>query len=481
MGLRDWFDRDFAAKKAPSNVPKGESGHEGDEYVDSMIDGGGDINPRLKGRQKFDVYHEMVMTDAAVKATLLMYTLQIRAADWSFEPHSDDPLDALVAAACAAQFGLEQNDGWINLSWDEQLIQALRYLRDGSFWEELVWGDDLIEWAPPAKLELSMSEPRRYRPIVKLGPRYARTIDDIDIDQKSGHPKRIHQDVNNGGWIQSWVKDTRKLSWYIHEKEGISWHGVSMLRPMYGPWRLKKALMLAAGIGYDRYAAGVPIVRYPEGGGEDAKQKADAIGRNIRVHERAWVTLEGAAPPHGQWDVDVLNGSSSIADPTPLLRYYDEQIAKASLQGFSNLGTSQTGSRAVAEVLDDPYYAAVEAIAYYVASQKRQQQVRAFVDVNFGKDVPTPQFAISGIERDNTMNVIDAIGTLSAAQWNMTDRELHNYVRTRLSIPLLPEDEDPKAEGMGLAAPGVPPKPTPGARATPAKKPPVKKKPTSGA
>jgi hypothetical protein len=82
----------------------------------------------------------------------------------------------------------------------------------------------------------------------------------------------------------------------VLEEEPGRWDGVSLLRAAWGPWELKKQLMISSGIAWDRWAAGIPVVRYPERWRRLSCEKAEEIGRSIRTHERAYVAFEGPAP-----------------------------------------------------------------------------------------------------------------------------------------------------------------------------------------
>ena len=438
MGLYDrMFGSSKRRKKDPIRNPDtGEYGADGDAYMDFEA-GGPDINPELSGTAKYDVYDHMRFSDPAVRANLLMYKLPIVSAQWSCDPYDESPQAKLVAEACVRQFGIGiEDEGWLDVSWAESIRQALYFLDFGSMWEEIVWGD-LIRWKPddgPA---------RSIRPIERLAPRFPRTIETVNAS--GGILHSIEQDIPHTRPIPG-----HKLVYYLSEREGANWFGTSMLRAMYGSWRLKRALMLSSGIAYDRYASGVPIIRHPPG----EEQKAKEIGRNYRVHERAYVTFEGPPPPQGGWDMEIKGGTGSVLDPVALLNFYDEQMALGGLTMFSKLGTTQTGARAVGEVLADPYYLAVTGVAGMLRDQRLKFVFRRFVDVNFGVDVPLPKLKLSKIEAKNTAAVLDAIESLSGSGWNMLYRELLDYVCEQLGIPSPPENHPLRAEGEGLAEGG---------------------------
>lgn len=452
--------REFAtASNAPvqtqrGNTPRGATGVDGDSPFADLTLGGIDINPELTGLRKYLIYEEMRKSDPSVKSALFMYKLPIRQADWALDAFSTDGIDQLIHDAVAWQFGLEEQDGQLDLTWDEWLQQTMLFFDFGAMGEEVVEGDLQI-WRPSGD---DGTNTRLIKPIARFAPRFAGTFLQIEDDPRTGRIVRAKQMMPNADWIPG-----DQLVWYAPEKEGRNWHGVSMLRAMYGPWRLKKALMIAAAIGWDRFSVGVPVVRYPMGGGSKAKAEAENIARNIRVHERAWVALEGNDAQG--WKLDIVGGTGNMGDPVPLIRLYDEQIAAAALQQFSKLGTTPTGARAVGEILVDPFYQAVSAYANYVAGIRQREAIRRFVTMNFGEQYECPKIRVGKIQSKNVLVLAQAIEFLSAAGLSFTDRETQNDVRDMLDLKHLPEtvqealDENPEVgveqttppvEGQGL-------------------------------
>jgi hypothetical protein len=253
-----------------------------------------------------------------------------------------------------------------------------------------------------------------------------------------------------------------KLCYYVQEPRPGRWDGTAIIRPAWGPWELKRELMLAAGIAWDRWAAGFPEVRYPASGGAAEEEKAIGIGREIRNHERGYVAFAGPAPtdqnPDG-WSIDIKGGAGVLPDPVPLLKQYDLLILWAGLQTWLGLAvSSSTGARATASVQDEPYYMAIEAHAADLAREVERQPVRKFVDVNFGETVKTPSLTVSKIQSEDVSQLATTLANLKLAGFDFADVDLQNDVRERLHLPDMPDDAViPPTEGDGL--PPVPPAP----------------------
>jgi hypothetical protein len=430
---------------------KGTSGVDGDSRYNEVYEQAEELNTALQGRLKFKVYQEMRRSDTAVRSLLYLVKLPIRAAQWDVLPVSEDKLDKTVAEALGWQFGIGHGDddpGRLDMSWEEQLAQSLLMLDFGAMFEEMIWGDT-EEWAD------STGETHRIRPLLRLAPRYPSTVADmpegIKTDEKTGLISELTQDLPDAKPIPG-----EKLSWYVYEREPPGWFGTSLLRSVYGPWKLKKGLMVAAAIGWDRYAAGVPLVRYPRNQ-QGAEEKANQIGRNYRTHERAYVSMEGPPPTPNTdgWDLEIKSGTGAMADPIPLLNFYNQEIATAGLQMFSELGTTGTGARAVGEVLADPYYLATQAVAKYIAEQKTKRLFETFVAVNFPKGTKVPKLVVSKIRARNVQLLLDGVTKLADAGVPILQRiEVVNDLLEELGLPPIPEDE-----ANALVSEGTPPSP----------------------
>src|SRR5207237_6467898 len=120
---------------------------------------------------------------------------------------------------------------------------------------------------------------------------------------------------------------------------------------------------------------------------------------------------------------------------------------------------SHTGSRAAGEVLVDPYYMAVNAVANYVALCRMRTPLRRLFDVNFGPDVPLPEITVEKIESSSVAVLAAAVANLANAGLAFTDRDTQNDLRDKLRLRHLPEVAaaiDGLPETVGVAPVRVP-------------------------
>lgn len=437
----------FHPSRRYANVPTGDPlepaagavGSDGNDWYQAMMGGGPDVNPELTGSQKFEVYEEMAMTDPSCKALGLLWQLPVRSAVWGLNPRPPDSLTAPDAQSLAIrdavnmQFGIEQrDDSWLDLSWKELLAQGMReMLTMGACVEEYIW-DDLRFWVD------ADGDQHPIRPLAQLALRPARTISKVDFAK--GRVQAVTQMISGTDPIPG-----NKLSYQVWERRGPHWDGVSTLRAAWGPWTLKKALMVAAGIGWDRFASGLPVVWHPDN--EQAEEKAKSIGRSIRQHERSYVHLpttetSTGGRPGSDWFLELVNGAATLADPTALLSFYTDQIYEAGILQFARQGFGQTGARATSDTQIDPYFLAVQELADYVRRERARQAIRRFVEVNFGQemaDTRTPMLTVSKVQARSVITIASAMSMLATAGFSFTDRGAQNDVRELMGLEQLPD------------------------------------------
>jgi hypothetical protein len=410
---------------------KGEAGAEAERLMTDLMGGGPDFNPELSGAAKFPVYEEMAATDPTVKSLIWIPMLSIRGASWQLDPKDEaEPLDRMICDFVAQNLGIGDELGWMDLSWPKLVEQALgMMMRYGPCLEELVW-DDLKTWRD------ADGDEHLTRPLARLSPRLPSSIQNFER-RPDGSILRIVQNISGTKPIPG-----EKLSYMVFEQRPGYWDGVSLLRPAWGAWRIKKSLLISSGIGWDRFALGVPVVYHPDNPADE--ERARNIGRSLRSHERAYVNFPTDGPKEqSAWGLEILNAAQSLADPSPLIRLLSEQIAEAGLQHFMRQGLGQTGARATAEAQADPFYLAVEAIAGDLKRERARQVVRRIVEINFGKaaaDDRCPNLTVSRIVPRDLVAISQALSYLSTAGFTFTDRGAIDDVRELIGFGRLPND-----------------------------------------
>lgn len=443
-----------AAKQPAGEPPQGEAGSAGDSRY-SILLGSWDENDAWRGVNRWSTPREMARTSAACRAALSLILLTMRSALWQVKPATHDPLDKLAADYLAWNLGIGDEAGYMAQSWGSSVYDTNRLeLRNGCHIEELVYADEPVEWRD------ADGDAHLLWPLARLAPRMPSSVS--KIEWKNGNIERLEQSLPGTKPIPG-----DKLAYYVLDPEPGDWGGTSILRSAWGPWKLLKEAMVSDGIAVYRWGGGGLVeVRRPDGLGDRERDEAAEIGRSIQTDPEAYVSFEGSDPwehPSGEgWGIKLHQ--AQLLDPTARFRWYSEQIFTSVLEMFAALGVTGEGSRAVGEVLAEPFYLSVQSYASDFARERVRQVFRRIVDVNFGPQVATPRLTVSKIQRKNPEVIARVASELAAAGFFLDDLLLQNYLRSVLEWPTLPEDwreivRTPRPEGGGLGGVGnaIPP------------------------
>lgn len=353
------------------------------------------------------VYDRMRRSDAQVMSVLRAVTMPIRRTKWRLDPNGSRPE---VYTLLAEDLGMDVVGVDLpptrrtrdRFSWPEHLRLALLQLVYGHmFFEQVYRFDD----AGRARLR-------------KLAPRMPRTLADINVARDGGLVS-----IEQHGVARPIPVD--RLVAYVHEREGGNWHGQSLLRSAWKAWVLKDPTLKTWVQTIDRNGMGVWV--YTASAEENDLTKGHAIATSIRSGSNA-----GAALPNGA-TLEGKGVTGDLPDAEPLVRYLDEQIARAVLAHVLNLGT-QTGSWALGSVLADVLTQSLQGFAETIADTGTQHIVEDWVDLNFGPDEPAPCIVFEEIGSQQAATA-QALKMLRDAGLLIPDRSLEEAIRQKHGLP----------------------------------------------
>ncbi|MDQ4502174.1 DUF935 family protein [Sinomonas sp. ASV322] len=404
-----------------------------------------EATPELRWPRNVEVYDRMRRQDAQVISVLRAVTLPIRRTAWRIDPNGARPEVArLVAedlgldiAGEAAQPATRTRD---RFSWTEHLRQSLLMLAFGhSFFEQVY----RIDGAGAARLR-------------KLAWRPPKTIAQIDVAADGG---LVAIEQHGAGAGKRPRMGVDRLVAYVNDREGGNWLGQSLLRPAYKYWLLKDRLLRVQAQTVDRNGMGVPVyegskIHDSVVGAERAKQEKEELGdglalaRGLRSGDSA-----GAAVPNGA-KLSLKGVDGTLPDADKPIRYYDEQIARAVLAHFLNLGT-ETGSWALGSTFADFFTLSLQTVAMQVADTTTQHVIEDLVDLNWGPDEPAPRLVFDEIGSKHPATA-EAVKMLVDCGAITPDEKLEQHLRTAHGLP----PADPATARQPPAAP-APAGPTP--------------------
>lgn len=381
-----------------------------------------ETNPDLQWPQSISVFDRMRREDAQVGSVLRAVTHPVRSAKWVIDPNG--ARDEVVQFV-AMNLGLPVKGQDLvrplrtrgRFSWPEHLRLALLELPHGHSVFEQVYRPEA------ARTHLR-----------KLAWRPPRTIAKFDVADDGGL-LAVEQQGTTGKDIRIPVD---RLVVYVNEREGGNWLGQSILRTAYKNWLLKDREIRAQALTVERNGLGVPVYTgapVPDGAtleqreawNKSEKEAGLKLATGFRAGEAA-----GASIPHGA-SLDLKGVSGKLPDTDGPIRYQDEQIARAVLAHFLNLGT-ETGSWALGSTFANFFTNSLNAVAEHIADTTQQHVVEDLVDLNWGESEPAPRILCEPIGAEQPATA-EAVKVMVDAGVIKPDEQLETFMRQAYGLP----------------------------------------------
>lgn len=389
-----------------------------------------ETNPDVKWPKSIAVFDKMRREDPQVKSVLRAVTLPILRTEWVIDGAGCRPE---VVAHVAADLGLPVKG--------EPFVAPLRTKGRLSFKEvlrlallELVYGHSFFEQV------YSIDDAGRAH-IAKLAWRPPRTISEIKVARDGGLVGIRQKGVDQ-------LIGVDRLVAFVNEREGANWIGESLLRAAYKMAILKDRLLRIQALVAERNGLGLPVYTSAEppetASFEDAVKWLDeqiehglAVAKGARAGETAGVSL-----PYGA-KFDLVGVSGKLPDTEGPIRYYDEQIARAVLAHFLNLGT-ETGSWALGSTFANFFTDSLNAVAQHIADVFNQHVIEDLVDINWGENEPAPRLVPTAIGEQQPVTA-EAIKALIECGALSSDPALEEFLRAKYGLPV--KGESAEVEG----------------------------------
>lgn len=389
-------------------------------------------NPDLQWPKSINVFDRMRREDPQVKSVLRAVTLPIMRTEWAIDGTGCRPE---VVAHIAADLGLPikgqpptaplRTKG--RFSFKEFLRLALLSLVYGHSYFEQVYDQSTgathlakLAWRPP------------------------RTITNIEVARDGGLVAIEQGGLMGSGKVRIEVEN---LVAFVHEREGANWLGESLLRSAYKMWILKDRVLRIQALTAERNGLGMPVFTVgdpPEGDFDQMVEWLDGeikrgleIVKQARAGEAAGVSLSKGST------FQFVGVSGKLPDTDKPIRYYDEQIARAVLAHFLNLGT-ETGSWALGSTFANFFTDSLNAVAQNMADVIQQHVIEDLVDKNWGSEEPAPRIVPAAIGEQQQITA-EAIKALIESGAIKVDDSLRAYVRDKFGLPvedLIPDTPD---------------------------------------
>lgn len=364
--------------------------------------------PQLQFPRSIETWDRM-STDSQIKGLRQGITLPLRRMNWMLDPQDARP-EVVEALSQDLQLPIKGRDDFkrgrrrTSFSWDRHLTDLLRAQEYGFYMFEQVGeiGDD-GRWH-----------------LRKLAPRPPRTISKINVATDGGL-----ESVEQNFGIHSDPISVNRLIAYVWDQEAGNWFGKSMYRSLYRPYTLKDRAMRAGGLLIEKAGMGVPTVVAPEGATADEIAELNQQAAEVKMGERA-----AGSWPHGtSFSIEGVRGT--LPDAPGFIRLMNEEMARAFLMMFMQLGQTGTGSRATGDNFLDVFDDALDAMADWVVDIFTAHMIEDWVDWNFGRDEPAPALCY---EQPDEAGIAD-LAMLVDKGLVVVDPELRGMIRQRYRLP----------------------------------------------
>lgn len=419
-----------ASASNPQRKPDlGQYGASGTPIVSGFVTDMQEYLPELRGRAALGTYEKMRRSDADCAAIAAACKLPIRAAEFKVIPGvKENQPDFAFAKQIAEDVedmlfgGLESTDERGNTtsqSFESVIENALLCLDYGVSGYEDLWVID-----------------RDRVRLRKMASRLPLTFWQFPVEADGETLQAVVQWGYRGDkWVTATVPAS-KFTLFSYRKEGANFYGRSMFREAYQHWYVKNALYRIDSIACERNGMGIPTISGEGALSEEDKVSAGDWLQNVSANENLGLLL-----PPGR-ELKLIGVTGQAHDILPSIQHHSEMICRSALAMFMSLGTSQTGSRALGNVMVDFFQLSEEATARFICETIRETSIRRYCDFNYapGKSgkIPYPRLIIPNIAVINPLDIMVAMKDVADSKLDFLqpDDETEDWLRKKIGMPL---------------------------------------------
>lgn len=373
---------------------------------DPSILGGAEFDPSLQARAGTIVYERMRRSDTTIAGLLRIMKGPSLSCTWTVDCEDEEIKDFV-----ADNLGIDEGcDACVD--FPKFLREALTFMEFGFAAFEKVMEyrdgrDRLVDLA--------------YRPQV--------SIEKFHVDGR-GRLEAIEQIVKLDPDKKT-VRLPADRVLYVGQVVGSQYWGESLLRSSYKPFYIKERLLLIDAVAHQRFGLGIPEAKFKPGTSRDARAAMEKILGSLTSQRKSYLMY-----PEDQFEVSYLTlRQAERVSPLDSIRYLDVEMAKSLGALMFNLGTSQSGSRAVAGTFSNLFFNALSSVLDMLTSAVNYQVVRPLVTANFGSGAPYTALQWSNLDTSHLEPLARALSNLTTAGVIRPDGVLEDVVRGEFRLP----------------------------------------------
>lgn len=432
-------------KTPTKSLSKVEIGHGGSHthYGDIRAD---EFLKELKGKKGIKKFREMRDNDATIGSIMYATEQVLRDVPKVVKP-ANDSQEAIDYANY-----LEEVFQDMEHTLDDHISEALSSLTYGFSIFEVVYKRRLGPNHNDKKRKSKFSD--GYWGVRKLASRAQWTIEEFDVDKKSGDVLGIKQEWAFQGKPSYIPKD--KVVHYRTTNVNNDPSGRSILRNAYKSYTYLTNLQSIEAIAVERELHGVPVGRMPaEYLGADAtddqkalRQAFEGILRDLKLNEQGYALLpsdiyivDDKSTSIRLMDLELItsNGTRNI-DIDPIIKRYQHDIARSVMAEFLMLGGGSTGSYALSKSKTDLFLRSMESYINSIYDVLNKQLVEPLWELNGFPVELMPKLEAGDVAPHDLKELGSYLRNLNGANIDLSNQpEIINELLDTAELPQLDE------------------------------------------
>ena len=220
------------------------------------------------------------------------------------------------------------------------------------------------------------------------------------------------------------------LDFFVLDKEGDNYSGISLIRPCYGPYFRKNMYLKLNAIGIEKFAIGIPVGTIPEGQ-ENTKNRTtfeNALADFCTHQSNYLIKTEG-------YEVDIKFNSYDPAKVELSIDNEDKRMAKSFLASFLELGLTTGGSQALSSDLSTFFRSSLEYIIEIIEQEFNHVIIPELIKLNFPDVMQFPYLYITGVTDTSGIELATIMEKLTGSGNVVPDMSLEEYLRKVYGLP----------------------------------------------
>jgi hypothetical protein len=399
-----------------SGTPRFRDQTQPDEYVRDLAE----------PTKRMELFDEMRSSDEGINTALAAREQLIGSASWQLTNADDSDRGKEILEFC------EDNIYPVLPEMLRHLAGAMQY-GFGVVEKVFAWNDrPFARNIARGKVRRTTRDSGRRVYLRKLAHIRQRTIQTFLVPQ-GGDLTALRQYVWDGFTLRKADISVDKVLMWTYNRRGDDYWGVPPMRHAYKAWKFKMQLEKLNLLGVDRFGVGTPVAEVGENWSEPEIAQLKAFLAAFRSGENSYLLH-----PAGGKIAMVSGDGSMLASVLEWVKWYNIAIAKTFLTQGTELGSTETGARALGETFEGQTEAVVQSDCEDIASIVNELLVIPLVQFNFGDQEDYPIFQPSPKIRASSAfatAITQLIG--KAVKWGERDEV---WIRDKYELPEIDVD-----------------------------------------